>query len=242
MAWGVTPKVNGAAAQVPVAALPPGATYGNQTGASRTGPDHFVGGSGLKTAPSYGTTPAGAAPATQPQAAPADPGGSQSGPGILEQWFNQRAGGTDPGWEYATGRATDQINRQAAARGGYNSSAATQGIDDMFANATSQRESQLDALAGGASGEHQGRLNNMFTQGMGLANGQANTSSGFDTKTGDYMNQNQIAQIQLALDKAGIDQKTQQAWLGFMQNAGSTAASIYGGGAGGYRGAGGGGS
>jgi hypothetical protein len=149
-----------------------------------------------------------------PGAPPPSPYGTESGPGILEQWFNQRAGGTDPGWEYGMGRATAELNRQAAARGGFNSSASMRSLSDLYSGAVSQRESQLDALAGGASGEHQGRLNSMFNESLGLANGQAGAASGYDINTGNNMSQMDVAQIQLALDKAGVDQKTRQAILG----------------------------
>jgi len=163
---------------------------------------------GRDTVPTRSTLPPGA-PATPPS-----PYGTESGPGILEQWFNQRANGTDPGWEYGMGRATAELNRQSAARGGFNSSASMRSLSDLYSGAVSQRESQLDALAGGASGEHQGRLNSMFNEALGLANGQAGTGSGYDINTGNNMSQMDIAQIQLALDKAGVDQKTRQAILG----------------------------
>lgn len=152
-------------------------------------------------------------PPQQPQ------GGSQSGPGILEGWFNQRAGGSDPGWEYATGKATDNINRQFAARGGYNSSGATNAIDDMYANATSQREGQLDTLAAGASGEHRGRLNDMFSQGTNLANGQANTVNGQSGLGAGAISGHGQDQIDLMLQQAGITQKTRQGELNGLGSA-----------------------
>lgn len=149
-------------------------------------------------------TPAGPAPPPGPG------GGSESGPGILEQWFNSRANGTDPGYEYAVGRGTKDLNNQFAARGGYNSGAAIQAIGDYQANMGSQREAQLDALAGGASGEHQGRLNSMFSQGLGLANGQGGISGMYDTGAGNAMNQGNVQAIQMMLDKAGVDTKANQ--------------------------------
>lgn len=148
---------------------------------------------------------AGAAPAP---AAASPTYGTQSGPGILGQWFNQRANGTDPGWEYATGRAADSINNQYAARGGYNSSGATQSIGDMFANATTQREAQLDALAGGASTEHQNSLNSMFTQGTGIANGVSGAGEQYGLASGTEQQQNTANQMYLMLTKAGVDAKT----------------------------------
>lgn len=150
------------------------------------------------------------APAAAPApAAPAGPTyGTQSGPGILDQWFNERASGTDPGWEYAMGRAGDSINNQYAARGGYNSSGATQSLSDMYANATTQRESQLDALATGASNEHQNSLNSMFTQGLGIANGASGAGEAYGTASGTEQQQNTANQTYLMLTKAGVDAKT----------------------------------
>jgi hypothetical protein len=94
----------------------------------------------------------GMAPAQQ--AAPQQsPYGSQSGPGILESWFNQRANGTDPAYEYAMQRGGDAIDTRMAAGGSFNSGARGQQQSDFAANMAAQRMGQLDALAGGASGE-----------------------------------------------------------------------------------------
>lgn len=193
-------------------------------------------------APKYaGPAPAPAAPAAPAAApkwngapvrsqtaaeAPASTYGSQSGPGILDQWFNQRASGTDPGWEYATGRATDAINNQYAARGGYNSSGATQSIGDMFANATAQRESQLDSLATGASNEHQNSLNSMFTQGLGIANGVSGAGEQYGLASGTEQQQNTQNQIYLSLTKAGVDAKTAQAEAAAISGGFNTVNSI----------------
>lgn len=165
-----------------------------------------------------GEPPGGAAPPAAP--APGPGGGSESGPGILESWFNSRAGGTDPGYEYAVGRGVKGINDQFAARGGYNSGAAIQAIGDYQANMGSQRESQLDALAGGASGEHQGRLNSMFSQGLGIANGQGGISGMYDIGAGNAISSGNKQAIQLALDRAGVDSKTAQGILSAIFSAG----------------------
>lgn len=135
--------------------------------------------------------------ATDAPDAPADPSpvvssdpptyGTMSGPGLLDQWFNERATGTDPGWEYTTGRNATALNNQYAARGGYNSGAATQGLGDMYSNEEAQRESQLDSLAGGASGENQANLNSLLGLGMGLAGGEAGTGAAYDTGAASAM-------------------------------------------------------
>lgn len=176
----------------------------------------------------FAGTPGGATDWNSPRA-PGNKAGTESGPGILGQWFNQRATGTDPGWEYATGRATDSINKQYTARGGYNSSGATGALSDMYANATSQREGQLDSLAGGASMEHQNTLNGMFTEGNALASGQAGAVGGNTALGAAGMSGASRDQIDLLLAKNGVDQKTRQGELDAIFGAGGIAASAAGG-------------
>lgn len=149
-------------------------------------------------------TPRGASASATPAATP-PPYGSQSGPTAIEDRYNQRANGTDPGWEYATGRATDAINNQSAQRGGYNSSSAVGAIGDMFANATSQREGQLDTLANEATGAHQNALNSMFVNGESIANGSSGAGQAYGMGGGGAIDQNTQNQINLTLAKYGVD-------------------------------------
>lgn len=136
--------------------------------------------------------------------------GSQSGPGILEQWFNERANGTDPGYEYAMGRGMDAIDNRMAAGGSYNSGARGQQLSDFASNMGAQREGQLDALAGGASGEHQGRINSLFSQMLGLAGGQAGTMGQYDLASANSNNALMNAIVQMMGAKAGVDSKANQ--------------------------------
>lgn len=161
-----------------------------------------------------------------PAAASAPAYGSQSGPTYAEDRYTSRANGTDPGWEYATGRATDQINKQYAARGGYNSSGAMNSIGDMFANATSQREGQLDQLAGAATSAHQNALNSMFTTGTNIANGVTGAGAPGTAGAGDAQTQNLRSQLDLMLAKNGVDQKTRQGQLDAIFGGTKLAASI----------------
>lgn len=133
-----------------------------------------------------------------------NPYGTASGPGILQQWFNERASGTDPGWEYAVNRNTTNLANQYAAGGQFNSGAAKQGQSDMLANMAAQREGQLDTLAGGASGERQGAINSMFNQGLGLAGGQAGTAGQYDTSAAGALSTSLATQLALAINKAGV--------------------------------------
>lgn len=153
--------------------------------------------------------------------AAANPYGSQSGPGILESWFNQRAQGTDPAFEYGLMRGNRDLADRYSAAGSFNSGAARQAESDLYANLLSQRMGQLDSLAAGASGEHIGRLGLMFNQGLGLAGGQSGLSSAYDLGAAGNMDAANRAQQQMFLNKAGVDQ------LG-NQQAINTFGAIYG--------------
>jgi hypothetical protein len=156
-----------------------------------------------------------------------NPYGTESGPGILENWFNQRATGTDPAFEYASRRGMEDLGNRYAAGGSYNSGAARQGESDFMANLIAQREGQLDTLAGGASGEHQGRLNAMFNQGLGLAGGEAGTMGAYDLGAANSMNTANNAVTQMYLNKAGVDSQANQGLIG--NGLGLFGATIFGG-------------
>ena len=96
----------------------------------------------------------------------------------------------------------------------------------MYANAVSQREGQLDNLSAAASGAHQNSLNSMFTNGLGLANGQAGVSGVYDKAAGDAQNEGLRSQIDLMLARQGVDQKTRQGQLDAIFNVGKTGAAI----------------
>jgi hypothetical protein len=146
-------------------------------------------------------------------------GGTESGGGILENWFNARATGTDPASEYAMKRGMNAIDDRMSAGGSFNSGVRGQQISDYAANVEAQRMGQLDALAGGASGEHLGRLNMMFNQGMGLASGQAGLSSQYDLGAAGNMDAANRAQQQMFLNKAGVDSQYAQGRLNTLAGA-----------------------
>lgn len=141
------------------------------------------------------------------------PYGTESGPGILEQWFNERATGTDPAFEYGLKRGMTTLGNRYSAMGSFNSGANAQAGSDLYANLLSQRMGQLDSLAGGASNEHLNRLAMMFGQGMGLAGGQAGTATAYDTAAAGNMQNAANNQQQLGLNKAGVDAKAFQSLL-----------------------------
>lgn len=153
------------------------------------------------------------------------PTGSQSGPGILEQWFNLRSQGGDPAFDYGLMRGNQQIENQYGAAGAFNSGAARQAEGDLYANLLSQRMGQLDQLAAGASGEHLGRLGLQFQQGLGLAGGQAGLASAYDLGAAGNMQAATQAQQQMGLNRAGVDQQGNQSAINLFS-------SIYGGKAG----------
>lgn len=146
--------------------------------------------------------------ANRPPELPPDntaPGGTASGPGILEQWFNQRvdssgkpgiledwftqrANGSDPGYEYAMRRGIGDINREFASRGGYNSSAALGRISDYTANMGAQRQAQLDQLASGASGEKSTRTTQLDTLATGASNEYRSRLADMFNTAGDIAN------------------------------------------------------
>lgn len=196
-----------------------GASVGGSGRASRPDPSHaHAGGGGAITPPA--AAPGAGFGALRPGRSgldangqpppPPDPLGSQSGPGILEQWFNQRANGIDKAYEYASQRGMDRLGTASAARGGFNSGAARQQESDFMANMGAQRTGQLDALAGGASGEHQNRLNSMFGQGLGLANGQSGINSAYDLTSAKAMSDALSALLGFTTNKAGVDSKSNQ--------------------------------
>ena len=144
---------------------------------------------------------------------PPPTGGTQSGPGILEDWFNQRAKGVDQAYDYATKRGMQTLGNASAARGGFNSGASRQQESDFMANMGAQRMGQLDALAAGASGEHQNRLNSMFGQGLGMAGGQSGINSAYDLMAGKSMSDALSALLGFTTNKAGVDSKSNQQGL-----------------------------
>lgn len=181
-----------------------GATVGmgNWAGAA---PDPGKGGG--KNTPTTGgevDTPTPTAPPT---------GGSESGAGILENWFGQRASGTDPAYEYSMKRGMDSIDNRMAAGGSFNSGARGMQLSDFAANMGAQRVGQLDQLATGASAEHRGRLNDMFAQMMGLAGGQSGINSAYDLAAGGAMSQALAAALGFGTNKAGVDSQSQQTGL-----------------------------
>ena len=159
---------------------------------------------------SFNKPPSEAAAATPPP----NPYGYASGPGILENWFNQRANGTDPGYEYAMKRGGDAIDNRMAAAGAFNSGARGQQLSDFAANMGAQREGQLDALAAGASGEYQGRLNSMFGQGLGLAGGESGINSAYDLAAGGAMSNALSALLGYTTNKAGVDSQSNAQGIG----------------------------
>jgi len=174
--------------------------------------------------PGFSHDPGSGMPKNSSPTVPAS--GTESGPGILESWFNQRANGIDAASQYAMKRGADDIDRRMAAGGSYNSGARGQQLSDFAANVEAQRESQLDSLAAGASGEHQGRLNSMFAQGLGLAGGQSGVAGQYDIGAANALSAADQQQLQLLLAKAGVDSQANQ---GFINNLFNGVKTFYGG-------------
>lgn len=177
----------------------------------------------------FGPTLHGAAgsKAKQPPAAPAtpqataNPYGSESGPGILESWFNQRATGTDPAYQYALKRGGDDIDNRMAAGGSFNSGARGQQLSDYTANMGAQRLGQLDALAGGASGEHAGRLTQMFGTGNAIASGESGINSAYDISAANAQSDALKAALGFGVNKAGVDSQANKQGMSNLIGLGS---------------------
>jgi hypothetical protein len=107
-------------------------------------------------------------------------------------------------------RGMESLGNQSAAAGSFNSGAARQQESDFAANMGAQRIGQLDSLAGGASGEHQNRLNSMFSQGNALAGGESGVNSAYDLAAGKSMSDALSALLGFTTNKAGVDSKSNQ--------------------------------
>lgn len=105
-----------------------------------------------------------------------------------EQLYNERKSGNDPAAAYQDQRATDQINKQLAARGRFNSGPGVRQVSDYLANANFQRSQQLASLAGGADNSRLG-LDNAYNNAASGASGEQ--SKYFKDLTTGYQNANQ---------------------------------------------------
>lgn len=173
-----------------------------------------------------GVTGGGSAPVSglggDPNATPTY--GTESGPGLLDQWFNERATGTDPGWEYATKRGLTALDNGAAARGGYNTGASAQQDSDYLASMGSQREGQLDALATGASGERATSLNTMLGLGTGLAGGEAGLGAAYDIGGANAMSGANNTGLSLGAQGIGLQYGANQNTMNQLMGLGTIAA------------------
>ena len=129
----------------------------------------------------------------------------------VEDLYNQRKNGVDPAAAYEDSRATEQINNQLAARGGYNSGAGTRQIDDYYANVGAQRSKQLADLAATSSDA----ANKRATYRSGAAgdadrsrhdinSALGNAAAGASGEQSDYYNNVTGQSVKLAADRAGV--------------------------------------
>jgi hypothetical protein len=97
-----------------------------------------------------------------------------------------------------------------------------------------QRLGQLDARAGGASGEHQGRVNSMFQQGQALAGGQSGLASAYDLGAAGNMAAANQAMTQMNLNSAAQQQQAHAGFANNLMNLYGLSQAGGGGGGGGY--------
>jgi hypothetical protein len=136
--------------------------------------------------------------------------GTESGNTYLEDRYLQRLYGQDPAFNYAAKRGMESLGNRSAAAGGFNSGAARQQESDFMANILAQSQGQLDALAGGATGARQNKLNAMFGQGIGLAGGRSATNSAYDMSAGRAMSDALSALLGYTTGKGGVDSQSNQ--------------------------------
>jgi hypothetical protein len=205
-----------------------GLNYGNGPNPSASTMSNWMGGvgRGVQSASSMFSQ---STPSAGPAPGASNPYGTESGNTYVEDRYLNRLNGTDPAFNYAASRGTADINNQMAAGGSFNSGARGQQISDFLANLTAQSQGQLDTLSGAASGARQNKLNSMFNQGLGLAGGQANTVAPYATGSAGAMNDASNRDIQLLLNKAGVDQNSRSGMLSFLMNLGKSGGSIAGG-------------
>jgi len=139
-----------------------------------------------------------------------DPYGTESGNTYLEDRYLNRLNGQDPAFNYALKRGGDAIDTRMAAAGAFNSGARGQQLSDFYANMVAQSQGQLDALAGGATGARQSKINSMLGTGLGIAGGEAGLSSAYDLGAAGNMDAANRAQQQMFLNKAGVDSQANQ--------------------------------
>jgi hypothetical protein len=168
-----------------------------------------------------------------------------------EQLYNERKGGYDPAAAYQDQRATENINKQLAARGRFNSGPGVRQISDYQANVDAQRSQQLAGLAGGAdssrlgmdtayggaargaSGEQSDYFGNVMDSSQKLAQAKADTFGHYSDRGSDAYQQGQLANIEAQLAKAGVDSATRQAMLHDIGEGLKMAGKAKGGGGGG---------
>lgn len=145
-----------------------------------------------------------------------------------EELYNARKSGNDPAAAYEDQRATENINKQLAARGRFNSGPGVRQVSDYLANANAQRSHQLAELAGGADSSRLSRDNaygesakgasgeeskyfNDITSGYQTANdAMASTFGHFSDEGSQAYMDGKKAQMDARLAAQGVDAATRK--------------------------------
>lgn len=143
-----------------------------------------------------------------------------------EELYNLRKTGADPAAAYEDQRGTEQINKQLAARGRFNSGPGVRQISDYLANANAQRSHDLALLAGGAdssrnalsttyggaakgaSGEQSDYFGNVMDASQSLARDKADIFSHYSDRGSDAYAEGRKARSEAELARAGVDAAT----------------------------------
>jgi hypothetical protein len=161
-----------------------------------------------------------------------------------EQLYNERKGGYDPAQAYEDQQATQQINRQLAARGMYNSTGGVRQITDYQANIGAQRSKALADLASGAdtsrlgldqayggaaqgaSGEESKYFNDLTNNSTNLANDKASVFQHYSDLGGSAYQQGKAAQIEAILAMRNVDPASRQQMVNDILGVGTGAAKV----------------
>lgn len=141
-----------------------------------------------------------------------------SGPSLSQQRYADLQGGNDPYFNYMLQRGNKQLDNTFSAQGGFNSGARLQAGSDFQANLAAQQSQQMSGLAGQADQEQRGRLADIFGRQFGISQGEAGATEKAYGAGGGFFERGQMASIEAALQKAGIDDKTRQALFKFLSD------------------------
>lgn len=172
--------------------------------------------------------------------------GGLSGPGYLEQLYQQRQQGTDPYYNRLRETGLARLGQAAAARGKFNSGGAMAGEGTYLADLAAKESHDMAGLAGGASQERSDRYKSVFDASQQLGGAKAGLQERSTLGQWATLSEGEKAHIQQQLAAAGVDlskyRDDEQMLLGVLGILGSVGGTAFGSRGRGAGGGGGGGS